>query len=242
MDNNQKQSLGGVKNTDISGATPNNNIDGFAAVKPNANSNNSQTVGSVVNSSSPQGTSSQRASGPLYSSNQDSNPMQSPAQPQPMSVSDEKSLANTPEADAIRLKATNKALKIWLIVFIVVFVAALAGLIVYFMQHSQSQSKLNDANAKNAQLQQAADQKALANDQQQNSSLQTQLTQTQAQLVAAQAQVKTLTAQNTTANANIATLQTYITTLTATATQLKTTCGTACASITIPAAPTLAKQ
>ena len=242
MDNNQKQSLGGVKNTDISGATPNNNIDGFAAAKPSTNINSSQNSSNPAGNNSSINSGSQGVPGSLYSSSQGSESIQSPSQPQPMSVSDEKSLANTPEADAIRLKATNKALKIWLIVFIVVFVAALAGLIVYFMQHSQSQSKLNDANAKNAQLQQAADQKALANDQQQNSSLQTQLTQAQAQLVAAQAQVKTLTAQNTTANANITTLQTYITTLTATATQLKTTCGTACASITIPAPPTLAKQ
>lgn len=235
MDDNQKQSLGGVKNNDNLGATPNNSVDGFAAARPTAPVSNN-----MDNKSNLPANEVQNPSSVLFSSSEGSSPSQSPAH-QPVSVNDEKLLANTPEAEAIKLKANNKALKVWLVVFIVVFVAAVAGLIVYFVLHGQSQANLNDSQQKNAALQKQIDDNALSAEKQQTGSTQTQLTQIQTQLTAAQAQVKTLTTQNTTATANITTLQTYITSLTATATQLKTTCGTACAAIAIPVAPTLAK-
>lgn len=128
------------------------------------------------------------------------------------------------------LRHKNKALRIWLVVFIVILTAAIVGFGVYFAQTSKAQKDLDAAQAQNQQLQQQVAQQSATQASQQISSLQTQVNDLTAEN-------KALTSQNQALTQQVKTLNAYIVQLTDTANKLKTTCGTACSSITIPPAP-----
>ncbi len=125
--------------------------------------------------------------------------------------------------EVVSLRERNKSLKIWLVVFIVIFVGVASALVVYFFQASKAQSDLEKQQAQNQQL------KSQVAEQQQSA--------TQSQINELNTQITTLKAQNAELTNQLKVQSEYITTLTKTATQLKTTCGTACSSITIPAPP-----
>ena len=125
--------------------------------------------------------------------------------------------------EVVSLRERNKSLKIWLVVFIVIFVGVASALVVYFFQASKAQSDLEKQQAQNQQL------KSQVAEQQQSA--------TQSQINELNTQITTLKAQNAELTNQLKVQSEYITTLTKTATQLKTTCGTACSSITIPTPP-----
>lgn len=177
-----------------------------------------------------------------------SNSPQDNSQQNPNNQNSPSNALGSPSDELEELKSKNKTLRLVLVIFIVIIVALIVGMTVRFLQDNKSQSQLNDAKQKNAQLEKAAAEDAKTTDQQKVDSLTKQVTQMQAdakissdQLTASQAQVKTLTAQLATAQTNITNLQIYITSLTTVANQLKTTCGAACSSIVIPTPPVLAK-
>lgn len=135
---------------------------------------------------------------------------------------------NTPsvaslDPEVVKLKERNKALKIWLVVFIVIIVAVLSALVVYFFQNSKAQSELDKQQSQNLQLQAQISQQQKSATQEQINSLNTEIT--------------TLKQQNDTLTKQVKAQSDYITTLTKTANQLKTTCGSDCSSIVIPAPP-----
>lgn len=105
-------------------------------------------------------------------------------------------------------KKDGKMLKFCLFVFIVLFVAAAAGLGYYYIKDSKTKTDLNNEKSTASTLQHQLSAAKQSNTTQ-SASLQ-----------------KTIDAQKT-----------YITTLTNTAQQLKTACSKTCSTITIPAAP-----
>lgn len=60
----------------------------------------------------------------------------------------------SPPSEVAQLKKRNKSLKMWLVIFVILLVALVAGGLVYFSQQKSSNQDLEDANAKNAALQQ----------------------------------------------------------------------------------------
>jgi uncharacterized protein HemX len=123
-------------------------------------------------------------------------------------------------------QSSGKGLKVWLAIFIVLFVLSTSALAFFFYQASQYKSDLDSTQQKNAALTKQASEQKDATSQEQINQL--------------NAQIKTMQSTIDSQQTNINTQKTYIDSLTKVAQQLKTTCGTACNSITIPPAPSAA--
>lgn len=196
-------------------------IDGFRAASPGSTAVPASRPAAPVTATSTQ---------PVAPSQQESDSVPSnTSQPVP-TANGVPPVAPDTKTEVELLRHKNKALRIWLVVFIVILTAAIVGFGVYFAQTSKAQKDLDAAQAQNQQLQQQVAQQSATQASQQISSLQTQVNDLTAQN-------KTLTSQNETLTQQVKTLNAYIVQLTDTANKLKTTCGTACSSITIPPAP-----
>lgn len=125
---------------------------------------------------------------------------------------DEPAPATPPVVPAAKEPKDNSGLKAWLVIFIVLFIAAAAGLGYFYTKNSQNKTDLS--NQKNSAA-----------------SLQVQLNNVQKSSASSASQISNLKKANSSQS-------TYITSLVSTANQLKTTCGKSCSSITMPTAPT----
>lgn len=109
---------------------------------------------------------------------------------------------------------TGKGVKIWLVIFIVLFAAAAAAAAMFYLQSKQYKDDLNTKKQNVSQLQKEVDDLNKSTE---------------------KSQVDSLTSQNANLQKTINAQKAYITTLTKAAQDLKTKCGTSCSSITIPA-------
>lgn len=130
----------------------------------------------------------------------------------------------SPPNEVAQLKKRNKTLKVWLVIFVVLFVALISAGVVYFNQQSKNSDSTAELEAQNAQLQQQLV------EQQQNATQKT-IDDLNSQLAAAQKSNEELTATNKD-------LEQQVTDLTTVATELKEACGTACDDIEIPTTDT----